>query len=344
MSRLDELPPDQRAALSVLLRARKRYGEVAAMLGIAERAVHDRAHAALAVLAPREARGLEPSDRELIGDYLLGQQDAVADRLRTRTLLASSPAANSWAHALAAKLAPEAPAGLPEIPAAGPAPAQSPSGETGPPPPPAGTGASQRTGGRRPASGAGGMASSRLGGALLLLLIRAAVVVAVVLLTKGGGEKKHTASGGSTAAATGTGSAGGTRTGTGTTGTTGAGASSGKARVLGRFPLKAASAGSRSTGSVRVLAEGSTKAFFIEAEHIAASKGFFYAVWLYNSPTSALALSKAPSVGSSHKLSGAALLPSNAGEYREILLTQETSTKPTQPGNIVLRGTFSVSG
>ena len=53
MSRLDELPPDQRAALSLLLRQRKSYAEVATLLGISERAVHDRAHAALAVLAPR---------------------------------------------------------------------------------------------------------------------------------------------------------------------------------------------------------------------------------------------------------------------------------------------------
>ena len=60
MSRLDELPPDQRAALSLLLRQHKSYAEVAALLGIAERAVHDRAHAALAVLAPAQARELTP--------------------------------------------------------------------------------------------------------------------------------------------------------------------------------------------------------------------------------------------------------------------------------------------
>jgi len=57
MSRLDELPPDQRAALSLLLRQRKGYAEVAGLLHIPARAVHDRAHAALAVLArARRAR------------------------------------------------------------------------------------------------------------------------------------------------------------------------------------------------------------------------------------------------------------------------------------------------
>ncbi len=44
------------------------------MLGIAERAVHDRAHAALAVLAPARGAALEPGRREEIGEYLLGQQ------------------------------------------------------------------------------------------------------------------------------------------------------------------------------------------------------------------------------------------------------------------------------
>ena len=63
MGRLDELPPDQRATLSLLLRQRKTYAEVAVLLGIAETAVHDRAHAALAVLAPRQARELTPDRR-----------------------------------------------------------------------------------------------------------------------------------------------------------------------------------------------------------------------------------------------------------------------------------------
>ena len=82
MSRLDDLPPDQRAALSLLLRQRKAYAEVAAMLQISERAVHDRAHAALAVLAPRQARELAPERREQIGDYLLGQSAGGSQRLR----------------------------------------------------------------------------------------------------------------------------------------------------------------------------------------------------------------------------------------------------------------------
>ena len=61
---MEELPPDQRAALSLLLRQRKSYAEVATLLQIPAGAVHDRAQAALAVLAPGEARALTRGARE----------------------------------------------------------------------------------------------------------------------------------------------------------------------------------------------------------------------------------------------------------------------------------------
>ena len=117
MSRLDELPPDQRAALSLLLLQHKSYAEVAALLGIAERAVHDRAQAAIVVLAPGRARDLTPESRQEIGDYLLGQQPGVAERLRTRALLNSSEPARAWAADVVAQLAPMAGSNLPDIPA-----------------------------------------------------------------------------------------------------------------------------------------------------------------------------------------------------------------------------------
>jgi len=105
MSRLDDLPPDQRATLSLLLRSRKSYAEVATLLDIQERAVHDRAHAALAVLAARQARELTAERREEVGDYLLGQRRTVAERLATRSYLESSSLARDWAKALAGELA-----------------------------------------------------------------------------------------------------------------------------------------------------------------------------------------------------------------------------------------------
>jgi hypothetical protein len=323
MSRLDELPPDQRAALSLLLRQHKSYAEVASLLGIAERAVHDRAHAAIAVLAPRQARELTPERREEIGDYLLGQQPGVAERLRTRTYLSGSAPAREWAKEIAAQLHPLAGPGMPEIPAGAPEPqrlqdlsaaAAAAASAGGPAPaagaPPAGRGLSPQ--------------SSRLGGALLLAAIVVAVVLAVVLLSGGGSKAKKS----STSAGTSSNTA---STKTGPT-------------VDNQITLKPPSANSGSVGVVDVLSEKGKTAFFIEAQHIPESKGFYYAIWLYNSPTSALPLSRSPAVGSTHRLAGGSLLPTKAGDYHEILLTRETNPHPKHPGHVILRGTFSLTG
>jgi hypothetical protein len=318
MSRLDELPPDQSAVLSLLLRQRKRYAQVAALLGISELAVHDRAHAALAVLAPRRARELTAERRLEIGDYLLGQQPGVAERLRTRTYLSGSEPAQAWAGDVAAQLAPLAGARLPEIPAVAGvrrpqrvADLSSAAGARGvgasPPPPPARS-----------------LPSSRVGGAVLLAVIAAAVIVAVILITSGGSNTKK-----ANANATQTTSKTATKTGP---------------TIDSEITLSSPDRRSTSVGVVYVLSEGSKRAFFIEAQHIPASKGFYYAIWLYNSHTSALALSRSPAVGSTHRLAGGSALPSNAGAFREILLTKETKPRPAHPGHVVLRGAFSLSG
>lgn len=146
------------------------------------------------------------------------------------------------------------------------------------------------------------------------------MVVAVVLLT-GGSSHTSTTAKTTTAAKT-------------TTGPT----------VDARLALKPVDPKSRSIGGIDVLSEGSKRAFYIEVEHLPPSRGFFYALWLYNSPHSFLPLSKSPPVGSNKRLAGGALLTAAAANYREILLTRETSTHPTHPGHVVMRGPFSVGG
>jgi hypothetical protein len=323
MSSIDELPPDQRAALSLLLLQHKSYDEVAALLGIAPQAVHDRAHAALAVLAPAQARALDAGQREEIGDYLLGQQPNAGERLRTRTLLAGSPQAGEWARTLAGSLEGLAPGTMPEIPAAETpgapagsteAAAEPPSGphplsQTPPTPPAAGEPAPARP-------------SSRVGGALLLAAIVAVVAIVVIFVSKGGSSSKKESS-------------------PNTTGTSAAASS--KPKAEGQVKLHATDPESNATGTVQILSEGGKKAFFIQAQHLAPTTGkTFYAVWLYSSPSKALPLSKSPPVGASGKLAGAALLPNNASDYREMLLTRETNTRPTKPGTIVLRGALNL--
>ena len=325
MSRLDELPPDQRAALSLLLLQHKSYAEVAALLGIAERAVHDRAQAAIVVLAPGRARELTPESRQEIGDYLLGQQPGVAERLRTRALLNSSEPARAWAADVASQLAPMAGSSIPDIPAgpvgspdAGAAAAGAPQrvGDLSAAPPPAGatvpaSASSERT-----------QRSSRVGGAVLLAVLVVAIAVAVVLLTGGSSSKKPAAV---------------------TTGQTASTVSKTGPTIEDQIVLKPAKPGIKSVGAAYILAEGSKRAFFIDARNLPLAKGFYYAIWLYNSPTSFVPVTKSSAVNSKHRLEGISPLPTNAAEFHEVLLTKETSPKPTHPGPAWLRGPLSLS-
>lgn len=314
MSRLDDLPPDQRATLSLLLRRGKSYAEVAGMLDIDERAVHDRAHAALAVLAAKQARELTAAQREEVGDYLLGQRSGVAERLATRTYLDGSPQARAWATALAGELEPLPDAQLPEIPN-GVRPAVPSAGDTP-------RGAPLRS-----------VSTARVRGAVLLAVIVAAVVVGVVLLTRGGGSSSNSASsGGSTAGET------------GSPGTNSTGTQKSQAKEDKRITLASPDSASNAVGVAEVLSEGRQYAFYLAAQHLSPSKGkgFFYAVWLYNSPSSYEALSRAPDVGANGNVQGGALLPKDAGKYHTMLLTRESDPKPSKPGPIVLRGAFAL--
>jgi hypothetical protein len=312
MSRLDELPPDQRATLSLLLQQSKSYAQVAAMLGITERAVHDRAHAALALLAPSLARELTAEQRQEVGDYLLGAQP-IAERLRTRSYIAGSEPAHAWAGELAAQLAPLAPANLPDVPPpAAPAPSS-------PAPAPASTppGAPSGDAGQSP------LRSSRVGGAVLLGVLAAAVIVAVVLLVGGGG-----------------GGSGSKKT----TSTSTTSASNSKEPTLeSENPIQPPNSKSKAVGVVDVVSREGSRYLLIEARNLPPAKGFYYAIWLYNSPTSALPVTETTEV-KDHTLGGLSRVPASAGAYHEILLTEETNPRPPHPGKIVLRGHFTLHG
>jgi hypothetical protein len=324
MSRLDDLPPDQKAALSLLLRRRQSYADLAAVLDISERAVHDRAHAGLATLAPAQARALSAEERERIGDFLLGQQHGDDERAGTLLVLASSPDARAWAQALVAELAPIGDGALPTIPtdddtAAAPARAPSAPPTSTPQAAPAEAAAPARTGGRPQ------LPVSRTAGAILLAVLVAGVVLAVLLIPSGGSSPKPAAASKAPA------SRGEAASTSGTTPTQDK-----------RIVMRPVEAGSKAIGVALVLSEGSKYAFYLAAEHMQPSSGFFYAVWLYNSPTSAEALGKSPAVGADGRLQGGALLPADAASFGHLLVTRETNEHPSHPGTIVLSGSFSL--
>jgi hypothetical protein len=274
MSRLDDLPPDLHATLSLLLDRGKSYAEIADMLAIPEGTVRDRAHAALDALSA-------------------GPVPDPATRARPAFSSRTAPGARPPRTARPSSLDP----------------------------PPAPSTARTRAAAASP--------SSRRAGALLLLALLAVVIVAVVLISGGGGGSGKTSSTAASSSAS-------------TSSTSSKTSTASKPTEDKRVTLTSPEPSSKSIGAVEVLSEGSKYAYYIAATNLTPSKGFFYAVWLYNSSTSHEAVSKAPNVGSDGRLQGGALLPADAGKYHEMLLTRETSPQPTEPGPIVLKGAFAL--
>src|SRR3954464_14441484 len=92
-SAFDRLAPDQRAAVELVLRQGRSYGELAELLGMPEETIRARARTGVCGLAPDLAA---PGRVGEIVDWLLGQQSE-AHAARTRALLLSDPAAQTWA-------------------------------------------------------------------------------------------------------------------------------------------------------------------------------------------------------------------------------------------------------
>src|SRR4051794_35702647 len=94
------MAPDQRAALELVLRQGRSYGELSELLGMPEETIRSRARGGVEALAPDRP---PPARAGEIADWLLGQQ-AEAHAARTRALLLSDPAALDWAGLVASGL------------------------------------------------------------------------------------------------------------------------------------------------------------------------------------------------------------------------------------------------
>jgi hypothetical protein len=338
MASLESLTPDQRAVLDLVLRRGRSYDDIAQLLAIDRAAVRARALAAFDAIGPET--GISAESRALVTDYLLGQlPERVAEQTRER--LAGSPYDRAWARVVASELEPLAAEPLPEIPdgsrARSAAATSSEAEAAAPKTRTTGSEAGRQEARRRPRLS--DRPSSRRGGAILLgvgVLVVVAVVVVLLAVTGGGSSKKQPTTAASNPSTTAHTTPGGSTT--GTTGTTG---TKSQAQIVAQVNLNPPSATGPSKGVGLVVKDGSAYGLIIEAQNVAPNSHNAYAVWLSNSSTDTLRLGFVnPAVGKTGKLQVGTGLPTNAGHYKELLLTLETETNPKTPGQVVLEGAF----
>jgi hypothetical protein len=318
MSRLDELPADQKAVLQLLLKQGKSYEDLGGLLRIDETAVRERALDALESLAPDSPAGLNPSRQDEVGDYLLGQQSE-AQAATTRAFLEGSEAGRTWAQGLAEHLGPIARDPLPAIPAAA-----------------AGNGAPNR-------SRAGGERSSRLGGLVVLGVVAVVVAVVLVALLTRGNDSGTPTPAAAPVAATAAAPAG-------TTASTNTASDTGQVESQVRL----SSTSNAAIAVAYVLNRQGQRVLGIAGQKFPATGNkFSYAVWLYTAPAQASRLGfVANGVGANGNLvTGADPTQAQGAEatrlkdqlarfydYKQLIITRETSANATQPGPIVVAG------
>jgi hypothetical protein len=320
MSELDDLPPDQRAVLQLLLKQGQTYDELAELLAIDAVAVRVRAHAAVNSLGVDAGRRLLEERRGEIADYLLGQQ-SVSHREATREHLADSAAARAWARTVAAPLRELTAEPLPEIPEdAVEAPPERESAEAPSAGPPHWSREHERP--RAPA-GIALPRSSRLGGAMLLggIGILLAVVL-VLILSGGGGGSKSTGKVSSVSTTP-------TQTGTSTTPS--------PVAQINLFPTQS---GSRAVGLAQVFVRGNQRLLIVAGQGLQPGA---YALWLYSSPAKTRLLGFVPQrVGKTGRFVTQGAVPADASSFDQLVITREQvpsgSAAPKQPGPIVLKG------
>jgi hypothetical protein len=360
MATLDSLAGDQRAVLQLVLGRGRSYDQIAGLLSIGPDSVRSRALAALDALGPQTQ--VPETNRRLICDYLLGQLPD-SEVATVRELLAGSPSERAWARVVSAEIAPIASDPLPEIPdASAPSVAEAsrvvpdaePIAAVPEPGEPAGRPAvSPLVPDDAPvvepvapdAEGAGdsGPRSSRRGGMVVIGLVALIVVALVVVLALRHHAHARPAADASTST-TSTQPAGVTTSDTASTSnTTTSPTSASPAKVVTQINLSPTAAGSKAIAVAEVLQESSQRELAIVGQNIPANTTHSsYAVWLYNSPSSAYRLGfVSPGITTSGKLSAATPLPSDAGSYKELIVTTETAAHPKSPGPILLQGTIT---
>ena len=119
MPTFDQLPPEQRAIIELVLQRGRSYDDLADALAITPERVRELAVDALVELSPRSATRVEAQRRPQVADYVLNQQSS-AEATATRSFLKRSEAGRMWILSLMDSLEHMyADGGVPEIPEPG---------------------------------------------------------------------------------------------------------------------------------------------------------------------------------------------------------------------------------
>jgi hypothetical protein len=339
MSRIDSLPADQKSVLQLLLRQGKGYDDLSGLLRLEVGEVRSRAHDALDALGPG-AGGVPGPRRNDIADWLLGQQGP-DDAAATRTFLEGSPAARTWAQAVASELQPLAGDRLPEIPAAAAASSDDASATT--PSDEAAAAAADDANAKAPADAAAAFGAtpiapapspaprvSRRGGAALIGGALAVIAVAVVLflvLSGGDDNEKDNA-----------------KNAADTTSTTSSTQQPQVRAQVNLTPPQDAPA-KKALAIVQVVDLNGQEAINAVSQGLHSSNKAAYAIWVYNSPSQSKLIGGFDKKDNNGHLVYQGALPKgfDITGYNEILVTRETSGNPKRPGTVYLRGTIPKS-
>jgi hypothetical protein len=118
---LDQLPPEQRAILELVVQRKRSYEDLAGILDLPPVRVRELAREALVGLAPVTANRVDPDRLGQIADYVLDQQSG-AEETATKAHLRRSEAGRAWTSSLLDSLAHMYDGAPPEIPEAEEAP------------------------------------------------------------------------------------------------------------------------------------------------------------------------------------------------------------------------------
>lgn len=309
MPGIDDLPPDRKAVLQLLLKQGKSYDDLAGLLRIEPATVRDRARDALTRLGPADGAGLDRSGQDEVADYLLGQQSA-SERATTRRFLEGSAEGRAWARVVSGELRPLAGDALPDIPAERAEVAE----------------AFDALEARKEAR-VRQQRSSRLGGVLLLAAVGIAVAFIIVFVVSGSSNDNGTTATSSNASTTSS---------TATTST-----AAGQPQVLGQVNMNPPSgSSSNAIAAVTLLRQGQENDILFQGQNIPANgKADVYALWAVGQGGAAR-LGFTPRVKANGRLRFPGALPSTVdlSKYQLLELTRETTANPSRPGTVIISG------